>query len=122
MKVDPRRKTLSNWDHVAICFSIVCFQRLCRGKCAFDYCGALYSRLVSSKLPVLFLINILLWWVTLPFIYRQLLPNNVFFLLLLLPLNGEQPILSRMLMPCKSRSEARLRGNKLPSILLGERY
>lgn len=36
-----------------------------------------------------------------------------------LPLKGERPILSRMLMPCKSRSEAELRGSKLPSLLFG---
>lgn len=81
-----------------------------------NYCAVLHSRLPLSSPPafwtsVLFLINILLWWVTLPFIYRQLLPDNVFFRPPL-PLKGAQPILSRMLMPCKSWSEAELRGEQ----------
>ena len=125
MKLPPppkkKKKKNSSCHYTALCFDIVCFQRRWQEEYAsITVAGCIQACLFQSppafSTSVLFLINILLWWVTLPFIYRQLLPDNVFFPL---PLKGERPILSRMLMPCKSRSEAELRGSKLPSLLFG---
>lgn len=71
------------WPH-CLMFWYWLFSAVVTGRVRLNYCGVLHSSLCLSSPPafwtsVLFLINILLWWVTLPFIYRQLLPDNVFF-------------------------------------------
>lgn len=120
LKIMEKKNNFKLWPRCHM-FWYCSFSAVVARRVRLNYCGVLHSSLPLSSPPafwasVLFLINILLWWVTLPFIYRQLLPDNVFFFPP--PLKGEQPILSRMLMPCKSTSEAELRGSKPPSLLL----
>lgn len=77
---------LKLWPH-CLMFWYWLFSAVVAGRVRLNYCGVLHSSLCLSSpsafwTSVLFVINILLWWVTLPFIYRQLLPDNVFFPLL----------------------------------------
>lgn len=105
-----------NCGRVAICSDIVCFHRSWQGEyasiillCCIQVC--LFQVLLHSE--PLYCSSLTFYCGGWP---CHSFTDNCFLTMFFFSLKGEQPILPRILMPCKFRSEPGLRGNKLRSL------